>query len=374
MQGLKKVLLGAGLMVFSGITLAQDAPKPRDVSIPQPAGPASPAGVPTATVDLASRAYLPWIGENERLLVNYADLFYQLEKSNSSGSSGAYMATITALANNNLATTSKDTLKNSTSLTLTDVQKYILAFGDDATLNSTSYAMLNGTDVTQNSSDDFSFNADNILGVEGNTSSKLNYAIPVNGKIESDKDSVNTLVMFLGGAAQPLGGLTFSTDPETLKKQLAGSDVQSYLLQARTAAAGQSVALSNLNYLAQERMIVKDLGKKAGYSQLPTPTDGSNPQNYINDASQLQIEKFLVDRRVGNSSWYTSVNNASSITVQRETLYVLAEISKQLFEQKLLMERMLAGQVAMQVQTAQLNKTKLDYDRSQVQQNLSSSS
>ena len=80
MQGLKKVLLGAGLMVFSGITLAQDAPKPRDVSIPQPAGPASPAGVPTATVDLASRAYLPWIGENERLLVNYADFFYQLEK------------------------------------------------------------------------------------------------------------------------------------------------------------------------------------------------------------------------------------------------------------------------------------------------------
>lgn len=374
MCGLKKFLLGVGLAVFSGIVLAQSTPAspPTDVSIQPPPAPAFPSGTPQPVVDAASYAYLPWIGENEQLLVNYESFFYQLQQSSFTAGSGAYMAAITALVNNQIVTTNTSTLIAATISTALSVQN-VLAFGDQNTLNSTAYALTDGTDLEPpggTTPNDFAFNADNILGATGITDSQLTSAVPVNGSTSTKLDAVNTLVLFLAGGVQPLGGLTFSSDATTRANQLASSDVQSYLLEARTAAAGQSVAFSNLNYLALERVIAKNLGKQAGYTTLPT--DGT--QTAINDASQLQLEQFMVERRVGNSSWYTAMNTASSITVQRETLFVLAEIEKQLFQQKLLMERMLASQVAIQVQSAQLNKTKLNYDQSQVQQNLSSSS
>lgn len=354
MQGLNKVFLGVGLLVFPWVSFAQNAAPPRDVSIPQPSGPSAPAGTPQPTVDLASRAYLPWVGQNVQLLVNYADFFYQLQKGDASGGSSAYMSATTALANKQLVTTVIDTSKNATDLTLKNVQ-YILAWGDASAMNSSTYATMPGTDIQPSLVDNFAFNADNILGTIGYE--------------DSDSKSVEALIMFLSGGAKPLGGLTFSDDTDTRKKQLAGSDVQDYLLQARMTAAGQSVAFSNLNYLAQERQIIKGLGTKAGMTTLPTDASKSERP----DASQLQLEQFLVDRRVGNSSWYTSMDTASSITVQRETLFVLAEISKQMFQQKILMERMLAEQIAMQQQSAQLNRTKLDYDKQSVQKNLSGS-
>lgn len=355
MQGLNKVFLAVGFLMLPGMVLAQSsspAAPPRAVSYPQPSGPGIPAGTAQPTVDLSSRAYLPWIGQNVGLLVNYADFFYQLQKGDATGGTTPYMAPTTALANGQLVTTAIDTSKNATDLTLKNVQ-YILAFGDESSMKSATYATMPGTDIQPAIIDDFAFNADNILGTLGYD--------------ENNAKAVDGLIMFLSGGAKPLGGLTFSSDADTRKKQLAGSDVQDYLLQSRMTAAGQSVVFSNLNYLAQERQIIKGLGSKAGMTTLPT--DGSKKE--VPDASQLQLEQFLVDRRVGNSSWYTSMNTASSITVQRETLFVLAEISKQMFQQKILMERMLAEQIAMQGQSAQLNRTKLDYDKQSVQKNLS---
>lgn len=355
MLGLKKVLLGVTLAAFSGVVLADNPhePPPPDVSIPQPAGPGYPAGTPQPTVDAASLAYLPWVGANVRLLVNYSDFFYQLEKSNMSGGSSPYMAAVTTLANNQLVPTLSATAENSSKLTLQNVQA-ALAYGDTAALASTKYASIPGTDISDSTplSDDFAFNSDNILGVLGYDSNQA--------------EAVKGLIAFLGGSAKPLGGLTFSTTEKIRKQQLAGTDVQNYLLSSRTAAAAQSVALSNLNYLAQERLILKDLGTKSGMTTLPT--DGN--QKPIADASQLQLEQFLVDRRVGNSSWYTNVNTSSAIAVQRETLFVLAEVSKQLFDQKILMERMLAQTAVMEQQAAQINRAKLDYDQQTIQKSL----
>jgi hypothetical protein len=357
MQGLTKIFLGVGLVGFSGVVLAQNTPAPpppNATSYAQPSGPQNPGGTPQPVVDAASNVYLPWIGKNEQVLINYADFFYQLEKGTTGSGSGAYMAPITALANTQLVTTTKGTLLTSIILSSLNLQN-ALPSGDEGTLNSATYATMLGSDIQPPGSlpqDDYTFNADNILGGSG----------------YEDKDkgaSIRALVVFLSGSTSP-AGLTFSKDDKTRKQQLAGSDVQSYLLRSRTAAAGQSVSFSNLNYLARERAIVKDLGKQAGMTTLPT--DGAKQD--INDASQLQLEQFLVDRRVGNASWYTSVNTASAITVQRETLFVLAEIEKQMFQQKILMERMLAAQAVTQEQTAEINRTKLDYDRQTVQKSL----
>ena len=356
---LNKIFLGVGLVMISATAVAQSyAAAPRDVSIPQPglvypsySSPVNKSLQPT--VDAASYTYLRWMGSNVQLLVNYADFFYQLQKSEGSTAAGAYMAPQTALINTQLVSTAQKTLKNSTDLTLKNMQ-FVLATGDDSTLGAGTYAAIPGTDIMSPNADNFSFNADNILGTLGNE--------------EKNSKNVDNLVMFLTGAAKPLGGLTLSKNAEERKKQLAGSDVQDYLLQSRTAAAAQSVAFSNLNYMAQERQIVPGLGTQAGMTTLPT--DGNSKP--VSDASQIQLEQFLSNRRVGNTSWFTNINTASSIAVQRETLFVLAEMEKQMFEQKILLERMLAEQVAMQVQQAQLNRTKLDYDRQSVQKNLAS--
>lgn len=358
---LKKVFLGVGLSLMSGVALAVTyAAPPRDASIPQPAlvypsysSPVNKSLQPT--VDAASYTYLRWMGSNVQLLVNYADFFYQLQKSESDGASGAYMAPITALANTQFVSAAEDTTKNSTDLTMKNVN-FMLAYGDDSTLKADFYAALPGTDIESPSSDNYTFNANNLIGTKSNPSG------------EKDKDKVDQLIMFLTGGAKPLGGLTFSTDEKKRKQQLAGSDVKDYLLRSRIAAAAASVAYSNLNYLAQERQVVPDLGTKAGMTTLPTDGGAKN----IKDASQLELEAFLVNRRVGNTSWYTNVNTASSIAVQRETLFVLAEMEKQMFEQKILLERMLAEQVALQTQQEQLTRTKLEYDRQSVQKNLAS--
>ncbi len=358
---LKKILLGIGFGMMSSVAIAQQssAPPPADVSIPQPglvyplySAPVTQSLQPT--LDAASYTYLRWMGSNVQLLVNYANFFYQLQKSEGDIGSGAYMAPTTALVNNYLIAARAGTITASTLATIKNVG-YLLSPDDDSTLSAAKYVMVPGTDIKSPDANNIAFNANTIIGSFG-------YEDKIN-------DDIGNLIMFLTGAAKPLGGLTFSKDADERKKQLQGADVQNYLLAARTASTGQSVAFSNLNYLAQERRIVPGVGQAAGMTTLPT--DGS--QKPVADASQLQLEEFMVNRRVGNKSWYTNMNTASSIAVQRETLFVLAEMEKQLFEQKILLERMLTEQVAIQEQQAQLNRTKLDYDRQNVQQQLSSS-
>ncbi|HEV2613505.1 MAG TPA: hypothetical protein VGV92_02220 [Gammaproteobacteria bacterium] len=363
MLGFKKILLSVGLLSLTGAALAQNPPPPTITPAQAPVGPIFPSsGSVQPSIDAASNAYLPWLGQNLMNLVAYEELFWKLQQSDVSGGSSAYNATGTAYANTQLVNTLQTTLQSSVGITETNMQT-MLAFGSSPpSAATTALAMLPGTDNTppnnnkQPASDNAFLNADTILGV-------FNYD-PTNSTAAA---AVNNLVMFLTGQAQPIGILSFN--PATVATQMGQADVQNYLLEARAAAAAQSVAMSNLQYLAQERALVKGLGTNAHMTTLPLDTN--TPQTPINDASQLQLEQFLVDRRVGNPLWYANVNTASSTAVQRETLFVLAEISKQMFEQKLLLERMLAEEVAMQQSTSQINQAKINYDYQTVQSSLS---
>jgi hypothetical protein len=168
--------------------------------------------------------------------------------------------------------------------------------------------------------------------------------------------AVEKLITFLSGMVEPLDVVRLSDDPNKRKSQIEESaQIQRLLLLTRSYTATQSVALNNLYFLAKEREIIPKLGEQSAMTTLPT--DGSEDE--IKDASQLQLEEFLVNRRVGNSAWYAAVNTASPIAIQRETLFVLAEVQQQLFQLRMINERLLAAMSVMQFQIAQLNKAQM---------------
>jgi hypothetical protein len=126
-----------------------------------------------------------------------------------------------------------------------------------------------------------------------------------------------------------------ATDKISLYMQLLNDkNYRNYQLSARSSTAARSVAINNFEKIIAERTPIKDLGTKAGLKD----KDGKP----IADASPLQVESYLANRRVDNPAWYAHVSAASPANVQRETLIVLAEIEAQNFQAHMDRERMLA--------------------------------
>jgi len=145
-----------------------------------------------------------------------------------------------------------------------------------------------------------------------------------------------------------------------LRNLMTNPTFQKYELALRSAVASQTVATNNLNYLMAERTPVKGLGTKAGMSTA--------------DASPLQVEKYQATRRVNSKQWYQQMQAATPATVQRETLFVLAELEKQNYQAHLDRERILAtltaqaassgsGATALQAQAQGVNQVLKDIEK-----------
>lgn len=124
---------------------------------------------------------------------------------------------------------------------------------------------------------------------------------------------------------------------------------QAYQLAARTSAAQRSVAVNNFQHMIAERTMVKGLGKSANLI--------NSKGKAINDASPLQVEKYIATHRVNNPSWFANVQSASPAAVQRETLVVLAEIEAQNYQAHLDRERMIATLSAQSAMTASVQNS-----------------
>ncbi len=331
---------------------------------PPPSMPAWPYGVPiagastTPTVEKSGFTYLPflpWTGQNVALLANYADFFYQLEKDNTtSDKTWAYDAKGTIMANNQLSQTQDSNMAAVNKTTTAQFQKQLTFFPKDGTF--TNYALIPGTDTT--TCKDFSpeskcmpsnnaFNADSLLGVTGFSQ-------------EMRKTEIDPLIVFLGNLTQTFTNPGFKEDDSEDKRKdlLSNKTIQDYILGIRTVSALQSMALSNFNLMAQEREVIPGLGTKAKMIDLKTASDPTPKE--IPDASQVQVEKYLIDRRLNNPKWYTEMNKATSISLQRETLFVLMEMQRQIYELRMANERMLATMSTMQMTMLQMSKAQID--------------
>ncbi len=130
---------------------------------------------------------------------------------------------------------------------------------------------------------------------------------------EQGLDATNFILLLLG-AANPteVKGLA-DFDQDTTK-------YQAHLGYIWALNAQQGVALSNLYHVLRQREIIPGLGTLAG---LTNANNSPKP-----DASILEVEESRILKRIGDPNWYSTMEAASPIELQRESLYVLTEIQR----------------------------------------------
>lgn len=134
----------------------------------------------------------------------------------------------------------------------------------------------------------------------------------------------------------------------------AGDEGKNYLIFLRSYIAAQSAGLSNLYQMLIARTPVTDLGKQAGMAK--------------QTVSPLEVEQYAATRRLNpniktsvkqadgkkvvtvEKNWQESMEAASPAQVQREMVYLLAEMRQELYQQRLATERLMAIMSLMQIE------------------------
>lgn len=115
----------------------------------------------------------------------------------------------------------------------------------------------------------------------------------------------------------------------------------------RSAIANRSITNSLLNQLVSERTPNKNTCYK-------------NEKNQdVCDVSALQLQHYIATHRTGSKDWYRSMSSAPPSVIQRETLFVLAEIEKQNFQAHIDRERQIAATTAVALGLGSANKALL---------------
>ncbi len=139
-----------------------------------------------------------------------------------------------------------------------------------------------------------------------------------------------TFIRFATGQAQPLMQISQKNYSLLLKTPDA---LANYLSALRNYAALASVGISNFNYMLAQREV---------------------PKGDADSKSQVQLQQEMATRRFGDgktkSAWRKRMETASPVVLQREMLYLLADMNYQLHQNHLQQERILATMSAMQLQ------------------------
>ncbi len=160
-----------------------------------------------------------------------------------------------------------------------------------------------------------------------------------------------------------------------LNQAFQQSNVLEYLYKIRRLEAVSSVGISNLYYLYSERVPqkTKDLLKN-----IPDEDLKNLPSNLQKYASPLALQKWIATHRLSSESsgsngsdssvtpWVQSIENATPATLQREMVYLLAEIQQQLFKQRMINERILATLSVQQLQSS----SAMNFELSQLQSSI----
>ncbi len=169
---------------------------------------------------------------------------------------------------------------------------------------------------------------------------------PLTYDSDQAKNAASRFIQFSTGINEPLSVINISNLNADQKKKLddtpAGRDYRVYL---RSLVAARSIAMDNILRMYAERLPVENLGKEAGI-----------PDKDKVDASPLQVQEYKATRRVTTPSWYQAMSKAAPATVERETLFVLAEIREQLYRMQQDNQRVILLLSIMELQNMQTNK------------------
>jgi hypothetical protein len=163
------------------------------------------------------------------------------------------------------------------------------------------------------------------------------------------------------------GGVLYT--PETISKYLLNKpNVVNYLVALRTYVAELSVGLSNLYHIYEERLPIDDataLGKQLAAAG--TPANPSELKALTLPTSVAQVQQYLATRRVADGQWYAQMLQATPIELQRQMLFLLAEMQAQQFRTNMELERLNATLSVMELQNAANAKTQVEQDRQKLE-------
>lgn len=173
-------------------------------------------------------------------------------------------------------------------------------------------------------------NSDNAYNV---ASQNLNAAVLMgNDVLTSPQQSlVSNFIQFLGDAGDRIAPLGMQT-----LKQAQGPLVVSYLNNVGTYFAGQSVGLSVLYFLANERM----------------PLKGFQGQGQTQSASALSVEKQNDTWRM-NSNWSKKVATMTPVDLMREQVMMQAQMLNEMYLMKQQIEMLNETVATMQIESQQ---------------------
>lgn len=245
----------------------------------------------------------------------------------------------TVKANTSLDTAQQNTTASAQSLSPYEVEKNLHNRNDALTHNLAAITASDIPGTTRSEPGNSMMSSETLLG-------PLVYNGIYLKRIEDlEKIYPYNFIQLASGAYQPIS--TVQLDPTKLSEakiqEITSSPNYKKLQTAiRAYVAAQSVGANNLYQMMIERLPQGNLGKNSGL----VDKEGKP----IFNASPLQVKEFLATRRSQNPAWYRQMADASPATVQRETLFVLAEIRQQLFEMQQQNERLLATLSVMQMQ------------------------
>ncbi len=161
---------------------------------------------------------------------------------------------------------------------------------------------------------------------------------------EDDKKNATNYIDFLMQTVDPISTVDLSTLSADQRQRFESSPAgRDYRLYLRSLVAARAIAENNLLRLYAERLPAENLGKDAGMKQ--------------NDASPLEVQKYIATRRTDNiHDWYKSMVGASFQTVQRENLFIQAETQRQIYELHMDNERILATLSAILLENMKTNQ------------------
>lgn len=186
------------------------------------------------------------------------------------------------------------------------------------------------------------FNFESLMGY----STYAGQVLPCNPNAQPSDVSLyaNHYIQWAANLAMPPA--TFSLNQAVSQNVLTSSQAAalqaspewaSYDLSLRHVVSVQSAGLSNLYYLYSQRA--------------PADKNGNSPESLAN---------YTANWRVQDPNWYTTMQSALPTVIARETLFVLAEMQRDLHEMRKENQRMLAVQSVIALQSIETYKVFLN--------------
>jgi hypothetical protein len=83
--------------------------------------------------------------------------------------------------------------------------------------------------------------------------------------------------------------------------------------------------------------------------------------------SRLQLDELLASRRLRDPDWYKNIDAATTLAIQKENVYINAEVLNQLFQLRMAIERMNATMATLELEGAKAIDSARQYQMSMSQ-------